>query len=155
MRISVDMEEMASIMNSIVHYEGLPSYFSQLGMGETSDGLEKYWNTNIVKRETSTWMTQSEHEQWKEINLHLVSQVWGNTSCGWEGMGGSMMSNSYTLILENKWYNLVFIYYRGKLAYICENDEKYQSIKQKDFRGLPGYNGCLDKLTVIYRNKIR
>lgn len=155
MRYNIDMEEIAHMMNSIVHYEGLPNYFTQLGIGETSEGLEKYWNTNIVKRETSTWMTQSEYEQWKEINLHLVSQMWGNTSCGWEGIGGSMMSNAYTLILENKWYDLVFIYYRGKLAYICENDDKYKSFKEKDFRGLPGYNGCLEKLTVIYRNKIR
>lgn len=155
MRNRVDMEEMANMMNAIVHYGGIPNYFAQLGMGETSEGLENYWNTKIVKRDKSTWMTQSEYEEWKDINLHLVSQMWSNTSCGWEGIGGSAMSSAYTLIIESKWFNLVFVYYRGKLAYICENDEKYESVKQKHFIGLPGYNSCLDKLTVIYRNKIR
>ena len=155
MRIKIDMQEVANTMHCIVNYEQMAWSFTQMVGGKDSGPLREFWNTKVVKRETSTLMTQSEYDQWCDINLHLVTQTWGNTSGGWEGIGGSAMTNSYTLIIENKWYGLSCIYYDGKLAYICEMDEKYMEYVQKGYRGLPGYGNCTEKLTVIFKKPIR
>lgn len=153
MRLNIDLSDIADIAKSISNYYELVSYFSQLTDDEESELLREYWNTKIVKREKETWMTESEYRQWKEINFHYVAQMWSNTSCGWQGIGGSAMTNSYTLIIENKFYNLAYIYYGGKLAYICEMDDKYKPYADNGYRGLPGCLYCKDKLTVLYKSR--
>jgi hypothetical protein len=152
MRQEIGMEDIANVMIAISDYESRASYFSQMGGSDDNKALNEYWNTKIVKRTEKTWMTELEFRQWKDIELHLISQTWGNTSCGWQGIGGAAMTPAYTTIIENKWYNLSFIYYSGKLAYICEVDDKYNDYKQKGYRGLPGCLGCREKLTVIFKS---
>lgn len=156
MRSEIDMQEIANVMQCIIDHKQMANHFPQMGYGnEGSVDLKEYWETKIVKRSEKTWMDQSEFREWCEVDLHLISQMWGNTSGGWQGIGGSAMTNAYTTILENKWFNLSFVYYSGKLAYICEMDEKYLSCKEKNYRSLPGYNTCTEKLTVIFRKQYR
>jgi len=152
-RISIEMSDMANMMLAVTHYKQISTYFPQLAGGKEGEVLRQYWETYIVKRTEKTWMVESEFRLWDEIELHLISQTWGNTSGGWESIGGSAMTNDYTLIIENKWYNLSFVYYSGKLAYICEMDDKYTDIKQKGYRGLPGIVGSSAKLTVIHKTR--
>ena len=151
MRNRIDMQEIANMMQCIVDYEFMANSFTQMVGGEESEPLREYWNTKIIKRDKNTWLNETEFRQWCEVDVHLVSQMWGNTSAGWQTIGGSAMTNAYTLILENKWYNFACIYYSGKLAYICEMDERYNDIKSKGYRGLPGYGECKSKLSVIFK----
>ena len=153
MRLRIELSDMADLMKSISEYEYLANSFTQLSSGEGRETLVKFWNEKIVKRETSTYMTEDEYRQWREINFHVVRQIWGNTSGGWQGIGGSAMTSAYTVIIENNWYGLACIYYNGKLAYICEMDEKYIDYMSKQYRGLPGHGDCREKLTVLYKSR--
>lgn len=153
MRLEIEMEDMANVMLAISNYKERATYFTQMGSGDVSGKLKEYWETKIVKRTEKTWMTESEFKLWSDIELHLITQTWGNTSAGWETIGGSAMTPAYTTILENKWYGLSFVYYSGKLAYICEMDDKYNDLKQKGYRGLPGIVGCTEKLTVLFKGR--
>jgi hypothetical protein len=151
--LNIELSDMSDLMRSISEYEYLANTFPQLTSGDDRERLVKFWNEKIVKRETSTQMTQEEYRYWKEINSHMIKQTWGNTSGGWQGIGGSAMTSTYTVIIENVWYGLVCIYYNGKLAYICEMDEKYNNYMRKNYRGLPGHGDCREKLTVLYTSR--
>jgi predicted phage tail protein len=150
MKNKIGMKEMASAMNAVTHWESLSGYFTQLKTGEDKNKLVEFWNTNVVKRDTSTYMTQAEYDQWCEINLHIVSQMWGNTSGGWETIGGSAMTSAYTTIIENNFYGLAAVFYNGQLAYICQIDDKWK-VYSEGFRFLPGMSDCSRKLTIIYK----
>lgn len=151
--INLEMSDMANVMLAISNYEETSNYFSQLVGGVEADSLKKYWEEKIVKRTVNTWMTEAELRQWRNIDLHVISQTWGNTSYGWQTIGGSAMSANYTTIIENKWYELAFIYYGGKLAYICEMDDRYNQYKHNGYRGLPGHMDCGRNLTTLYSRK--
>jgi hypothetical protein len=151
--LKIDLSDIADITRSISEYEMLTNSFTQRGTKEEKELLTDFWNKKVVKRETSTWMTSHEYEQWKEINFHVVAQTWGNTSCGWQGIGGAAMTKAYTVIIENGWSGLVCVFYFGKLAYMCEMDDKYKVYVEKGFRGLPGHGDCHEKLTVLYKSK--
>ena len=99
MRQEIGMEDIANVMIAISDYESRASYFSQMGGSDDNKTLNEYWNTKIVKRTEKTWMTELEFRQWKDIELHLISQTWGNTSCGWQGIGGAAMTPAYTTTL--------------------------------------------------------
>ena len=153
MMLNVELSDMADLMRSISEYEYLANTFPQLTSGDDRERLVKFWNEKVVKRETSTQMTREEYNYWKEINFHMVKQTWGNTSGGWQGIGGSAMTSAYTVIIENDWYGFACIYYNGKLAYICEMDEKYTDYMSKEYRRLPGHGDCREKLTVLYKSR--
>jgi hypothetical protein len=153
MMLKVEMSDMANVMNSISHYEGLSTYFPNLASGEEGEILTRFWNEKIVKREEKTWLTESEFRYWCDINFHVIKQTWGNTAGGWQGIGGSAMTPAYTLIIENGWYGFACIYYSGKLAYICEMDDKYTDYKVKGYRGLPGCRDSSEKLTVLFKGR--
>lgn len=149
--VSIDIEEISNITRAISEYEYLPNTFQYLGSKEQNERLKEFWNKNIVKRETSTYLTESEYKYWKEINLHVVHQTWGNTSGGWEGIGGSAMTKTYTVVIENGWFGFACIYYGGQLAYICEMDDKYQQLISKGYSYLPGLHPYKEDLTIIYK----
>lgn len=152
--VSIDIEEISNITRAISEYEYLSNNFQHLGSKEQNERLKEFWNKNIVKRDTSTYFTESEYKHWKEIDLHVVPQTWGNTSGGWEGIGGSAMTKTYTVIIENGWFGFACIYYNGQLAYICEIDEKYREVISKGYNRLPGCNPYKETLTILYK-KIR
>jgi hypothetical protein len=153
MMLKVEMSDMADLMKSITDYEYMANTFTQLTSAEEREPLQKFWNEKIVKRDKDTWMKPEEYKYWREINFHVIKQTWGNTSGGWQGIGGSAMTNRYTVIIENQWFGFSCIYYGGKLAYICEMDDKYKVYVEKGYRGLPGCSSCRKDLTVIYKSK--
>ena len=148
--ISIDIQEISNITRAISDYEYLPNIFQHLGNKEQNERLQAFWNKNVVKRETSTHLTHGEYVQWKEIDLHVVPQTWGNTSGGWQGIGGSAMTKAYTVIIENG-FGFACVYYNGELAYICEMDEKYQEMISKGYDRLPGCNPYQETLTILYK----
>jgi hypothetical protein len=153
MILKVELSDMADLMKSIADYEYLANTFTQLTSGEKREDLVKFWNEKIVKRDKDTWMKPEEYKYWREINFHVIKQTWSNTSGGWESIGGSAMTDQYTVIIENQWFGFACIYYSGKLAYICEMDDKYKAYTANSYRTLPGCYTCGKKLTVIYKGK--
>jgi hypothetical protein len=152
-QLKIELEDISDITRSISDYQYLPNIFTQLTSGEEREELVKFWNEKVVKREKDTWLNPQEINFWYEINLHVVKQTWGNTSGGWQGMGGSAMTSTYTVIIENNWYDFACIYYSGKLAYICEMDDQYKEHVTNGYRTLPGCGECRKKLTVIYKSR--
>jgi hypothetical protein len=143
--INMDIDELVHIMGSISHYKKLPIVFTQLDPKQR-EPLNKFWKEKILQPGKS-YFTPNEGEMWNDISLHVVSQKWSSTSCGWGGIGGASITNSYTTIIENNNFKFACIYYNGELAYICEINEEYNNLK---YNNLPGLPTCRKKLSVIY-----
>jgi len=129
----IGLKVTSDMMSSICLYEGLINYFPQLTSSGSKyyDRMRKMWDDRLKNVSVSTWC---------KIDLHIINQLWGNTSRGWEGIGGSAMSESYTVVIENSITRLAFIYYDGKLAYICVMDESYVGYRtSKRVVSVPGY----------------
>lgn len=140
---NIELKEIGEIVSTIHHYQEIINYFHQL-VSDTPEKLKEYWETKISPKSGNHLV-----RYWNDVNLHLVSQMWGNTSGGWQGMGGSAMTTRYTIIIENNWFGLAYIYYEGQLAYVCEMDEKYDEYKKQSYRGLPGRGDCQKLLNVL------
>lgn len=147
------MDDSIEFQQAVSHYVKLAHTFTQTTSGEAAEPLEEFWNKSIVKRDEKTWMTDQEYSYWISFNAHMIKQMWGSTAGGWPGMGGAMMSEYYTTVIENSYYKFACIYYGGRLAYICEMDDKYQAYLEKGYRGLPGIPECRRKLTILYTGK--
>lgn len=151
MKIDINLNTIGNIASNIDHYYSLPGYFFQLKSGEEGKKLKQFWQENITKKDTCQ-ISIPGYSKWKEISLHIVRQVWGNTSCGWEGVGGSAMTADYTMIIENNHYKLAFIYYQNSLAYVCKMDDAYKEYIKDGYRALPGHKGSRELLNLIYSN---
>lgn len=57
--------------------------------------------------------------------LKVFYQMWCNTSCGFEGIGGSAMTNAPTYILIDKNENISYVFFNGRFAYKCLFDKKF------------------------------
>ena len=152
-RLQFDMRDSAELLTAISNYHELAYSFTQLVGGKDSGPLREFWNRKIVQRETETWLKPSEYDAWRRFNIHMFTQMWGSTACGWGGMGGAAMTESYTIIIENELFGFACIYYGGRLAYICETDEKYMKYVEKGYRGMPGIASSSTQLTIIHKTR--
>jgi len=111
------------ITAAIVHHNHLGGYYPNLA------GIEKDFYKSDLGR------------TWSEVDLHVVDQMWGSTSCGWGGMGGSAMTSKRNVILEHRRQEILFVYWDGQLAYILDN-------KNKSFRfdRMPSRNDEIENL---------
>ena len=140
---NIGLKEIANIASVVSHYEGVINYFTQLGSGEASEKLVAYWESKNLANFDSRY--------WSDIDLHVVAQGWGNTSGGWQTIGGAAMVRRHTVIIENRWTGLSFIYYEGELAYVCEMCDIYRHDYQATgYKGLPGSRDCKKLLRVLY-----
>jgi hypothetical protein len=146
-----NISDLADITTSISEYHKLATIFTQLKGGKDGEPLREFWNRKVVKRETNTWLNSREETEWLNFNLHFIPQMWGNTSGGWEGIGGAAITESYSIIIENEKFGFAAIYYNGQLAYICEIDEKYKELIKGGYKNMPGVSSCSKVLTVIYK----
>jgi hypothetical protein len=147
----IDIATIGEMSICIDHYNKLPHMFTQLTGSKDAQLLRDFWETKIVKRSVSTTMTQEERMRWFNVDLHLVNQMWDNTSGGWGGIGGAAMTTTPTLIIENYEYGLSCVYYGTKLAYICEINDKYTEYQKAGYVNLPGYYDCKSSLSVIFK----
>lgn len=152
-RLHFDMDDSIEFQQAVSHYVKLAYSFTQLTSGDAAEPLREFWNKKIVKRDEKTWITDSEYRDWISFNAHMVKQMWGSTAGGWPGMGGAMMTEYYTTVIENEYYGFVCVYYGGRLAYICEMDDKYKEFMGQKYRFLPGIAESRKKLTVLYTGK--
>ena len=153
MKLSINISVASDILKSVDHYESLSGSLPHLD-SEYQEKLSEYYHKILNYSNDKRYMDHQSIQYWKEINLYVIRQTWGNTSCGWESIGGSAMRSDYTIIIENVWGGGYFIYYSGKLAYIALSNEKMLEHKSVGFRNLPGINST-DGLDIIYKNKNR
>ena len=151
---NLDMDEMVHIMQSVSDYNKLCSVFNQMDPDQR-ETLNIYYDRMLQFSKDKKWMDQQSLRAWNKINLHVVLQTWGSTSCGWGGMGGATTTNSYTTVIESLEGNTIFVYYNGKLAYVAEMDDKLKPIKEDGYRYLPGISSSSKVLTTYYVNKNR
>lgn len=152
-RVRFDMEDSIDFQRAINEYLKLAYTFTQITSGETAEPLREFWQRDVVKRDTNLWLTEGEYREWISFNAHMVRQMWGSTAGGWPGMGGAAMSEYYTTVIENEYYGFVCVYYGGRLAYICEMDDKYKEYMGQRYRALPGITECRKKLTILYTGR--
>ena len=156
MRAEIELQDIGNLITCISDYKGRGNSFTQMGGAEEyRKKCKEYWETKVIKRTQNTWLTDGEYKYWNEINFHTVVQTWGSTAGGWPGMGGAMLTSSYTHIIENLWSGLAFVYYGSRLAYICEMDSAYLEFMSEGYRGLPDYTGSSEKLNVLYKTSLR
>jgi hypothetical protein len=148
---SIDIREVSDITLAVSDYQQRCSYFGQMG-NKTYPQAAEFFN-KLLEKYKLKYADHNFYKDWCQVDLHVVLQMWGNTSGGWEGIGGAAMSNIYTVVVENPRMGLSCIYYHGKLAYILEIDDKYREfIKARGYH-FPGINSCSRTLTVIYKNE--
>lgn len=151
MRTNFDLSDIADFTKAVSSYQGLINYISQLDP-EQNIALKTFYDKILAKSGNSKYVDGTAYRYWNDINIHMVSQTWGNTSGGWQGIGGSAMTQAYTIIIENRWFDAIFVYYNGELAYIAEANSKLDQFRAKSFRNLPGVIESSKKLDVIYQN---
>lgn len=154
MRAEIDISEIADLTKAISEYMLLASHVSQLDPAQR-ESLDELYKRVLAKSDKGTYVDQVAYGYWKDVNVHLIKQTWGNTSGGWEGIGGSAMSQRYTTIIENQWIGAIFVYYGGQLAYIADAGEKLKPFREVSFRNLPGMMNCSKKLDVFYKKSRR
>lgn len=145
-QLDFSVRELGELATALATYQEMAHHFTQMSTTQR-ESLNKFWNESIVKREKDSWLKDSEIDMWNDVDIHIIKQTWGNTSCGWEGIGGAAMSSSYTTVIENYNYKFACIFYGGKLAYICKMDEAYKKLNRSS---LPGMLNCKRVLDVIY-----
>lgn len=69
------------------------------------------------------------HEQVydEDFSIHIFEQMWGNTSGGFEGIGGSAMTTqtTYVLISNMPNYDECLVFFNGGFAYKVPYSEKF------------------------------
>lgn len=133
MRNTFDTRETEQFLSAINSYKQLQYTITQMG-GDYAPKLRDYF--------------QDKTNQWDQVDFHIIQQTWGNTSGGWQGIGGAAMTTDYSVIVTNKFLNVAFVYFGGRLAYICEMDERFNLDRIK------GHNEC-DDLSLLYKFKHR
>lgn len=140
MGLEFGIDDIATFTNTISGYFKLANYFNQLDPKQL-DTLNQL--AEIV--------SQNDISRWRDINTHVVRQVWGNTSCGWQAIGGAAMTADYTIVIENLIYGVIFVYYGGRLAYIAKIDDNLSKYRQTNYSRLPGLGSCAKDLTLFYK----
>lgn len=124
----------ADFLNAYSHYSELASYFPQLDPKNEEIkklvGEEPYYKSKLV-------------HHWYDIEIHIASQTWGSTSCGWGGMGGASMSVGINFVIKQKYTDLLFVYWHGRLAYIMNGFDV------TDYGRMPS----MSSVTALYKGK--
>lgn len=116
----ITIKDLAEFHTAYSHYISLQSYFPHLDSKQI-EKLNAIWTEN-GSYEGPYWDCKM-LKNWEDVNIHITSQTWGSTSCGWGGIGGAAMTTSFNFIIHQKITNLYFVYWGGKLAYIIEKDK--------------------------------
>lgn len=147
-----NLADIADISNSIIVHKRLPAYITQLDPSQ-SDTLKEIHEMLLQRSGDKKYIDHIANEAWEEVNIHYIYQMWGSTSCGWEGIGGAAMTESRTLILESVNFDLVSVYYGGRLAYIVRKNEKLNPFRSNGWKNLPGCQTVKSVLDVLYRSR--
>ena len=140
MGLEFGIDDIATFTKTISDYFKLANYFNQLDPKQLD-----------ILNQLAEIVSQNDISRWRDINTHVVRQVWGNTSCGWQSIGGAVMTADYTIVIENLIYGVIFVYYGGRLAYIAKIDDNLSKYRQTNYSRLPGLGSCAKDLTLFYK----
>lgn len=104
--------------------------------------MSKEERDDAFKNNTVPTTTHTRRPYTDEVNVTLFNQTWGSTALGYDGIGGSAMTDAYTVVVE--FLSVYCVYFGcGHLAYKIdagqldnESLEKFQ--KHMDTRNMPG-----------------
>lgn len=150
--INFDLKTITQILICIDFYKTLGNYFTQLDPKQITT-LNEYHEQMLKFSRDGKNIDYDYLLHWNDFNLNVIKQSWGNTSGGWEGIGGSAMTDSYTVIIENNYTGAIFVFYGGKLAYIAKDNEELKKYKSVGFINLPGIKSAKSNLELFYRSK--
>lgn len=74
-----------------------------------------------------------------EIEVDAVFvQTWGSTALGFGGIGGSAMTDAYTVVLRSTYNNEYLVYFNGVFAYklIKPNKQFFEDIRYKNLEAV-------------------
>ena len=152
MRQSIVLSDLADLMTSIVHYDNLMTTLTQQASKTPyKEAAEAYMDFFIRQGLQGKHLSPKSYEYWRDYNLFVVKQTWGSTAGGWEGMGGSAMTDSYTVVIENYFTRGIAVYYNGRLAYMAKSDEKLERYRVENYKKLPSRDKCDQELSIIYK----
>lgn len=151
MHEEIDIQQMANVMLAISHYNGLANYFLQMDPNQR-EILLPYWEEMVKHSKDGKYMDAYSYVVWKDINVHMIKQMWGSTAGGWGGIGGSAMTSSYTIVIEPARGKAIFVYYGATLAYIARVDDKVKEFQANGYKRLPPYYNTKG-LDIIYKNR--
>ena len=140
---TIEVGDIADITKSIAHYQNLVSHFPQLAYPRNTEISERLDKLLEEFKSDKEWWKSPVLEMWNKIEIHISTQVWGSTACGWGGMGGSAMTSQMNVIIYNLYIKHAFVYWRGELAYICPIDEIKEGYRVPSLR---------DVKNAVYKN---
>lgn len=125
---------LGELAKAVSHYQRLQADFGLLNYPrgiEVSNRIEKLLED--FKSDKDYWKSPV-YNNWNFIEIHISNQVWGSTSCGWGGMGGSAMTAQTNIIIYNLYIKQAFVYWGGELAYVCPIDEIKEGFRVPSIR---------------------
>lgn len=84
---------------------------------------QTYWF--YLDHETLKWQN-IKNIQDDDFDIDIFEQVWGNTSGGFEGIGGSAMTTQTTYVLIPKFDHDCLVFFGGKFAYKAPYTKKFR-----------------------------
>lgn len=120
---NISIKEIADITQAIADYQSRQSYFPQMNYPRGSESSERLDKLLEEFKSDKGWWKSPVLNRWNEIEIHISTQVWGSTACGWGGIGGSAMTSQLNVIIYNLYIKHAFVYWGGELAYVCPIEE--------------------------------
>lgn len=103
--------------------------------------------TQLLQIHTN-WRYSCRNGNEKDFELCTFTQIWGNTSGGFEGIGGSAMTEERTYVFISKMTDECLVYFGSRFAYSCKKSDNFLSdVLRKDVCGL---STCRSRYDVNY-----
>lgn len=82
-------------------------------------------------------VTRKHYEHEIEVDAVFV-QTWGSTALGFGGIGGSAMTDAYTIVLRSTYTNEYLVYFDGGFAYKLTKPNKqfFEDIRYKNLESI-------------------
>ena len=142
MKQSFNIEELSDFILSLKNYQQLANHLPQIDSTQ-KESLDSIWKQD--GKYEGQYYNSPVVQQWNQIDIHITSQMWGSTSCGWGGMGGAAMTAKYNYIIHQLFTDLYYVYWDGKLAFIIKASEI------KNLSRMPSLGNNREKINFIYR----
>lgn len=84
------------------------------------------------------WKSRVLYDSKHDYEIEIFQQWWGNTSGGFEGIGGCAMTRQTTYVLHD--HNKAHVFFNGEFAYSIEMNIKFiEDLKVKNIAGKQSY----------------
>ena len=76
----------------------------------------------------------------KQLKLKAFVQVWENTSCGFEGIGCSKITEQMTYVVYNSLLNKYYVFFGNRFAYkVIGNENFLNDLALCNLKGMSSY----------------